>query len=248
MKIINKNHSNFSERIAKKIARSGICSRREAERLIINGKVTLNNKILIKTNINVSKKDVILVNGKTLPKVKKVRLWLFYKEKGYLVTNYDQFGRPTIFEKLRLKIKNRLIAVGRLDMNSEGLLLLTNNGELARKLELPNNGYVRTYRVRVHGLVSETKLLSLEKGICINKIRYKSITAKLDRQQKTNAWITISFKEGKNREIRKIMDYFGYSVNRLIRISYGPFNLDALKAGELIEVNQNKINQLLKLS
>ena len=155
-------------------------------------------------------------------------------------------GRPTIFDKLKSRIKTRIISVGRLDMNSEGLLLLTNDGELARKLELPSNGYIRTYKVRVHGNVDVKKISSLKEGIEINGIKYKSIDAKLDKKQNTNAWLKLSIKEGKNREIRKIMEHFGYTVNRLIRISYGPFNLCNLKAGDLKEINQRNLNKILK--
>ena len=239
---------NYSERIAKRIARSGICSRREAERLIIEGRVKLNDKIVFQCNLNVSKNDLILVDGKSIPKIKQVRLWLFYKEKGFLVTNNDPRGRPTIFEKINSLVNTRVIAIGRLDINSEGLLLLTNNGELARKLELPKNGFIRKYKVRIYGQIDQKKLSILKKGIEIDGVQYKSILAKLENQQKSNAWISMTLKEGKNREIRKIMTHFGYSVNRLIRISYGPFNLNSLKPGSLIEIEPKKIYEMLNSS
>ena len=246
MKNMKKSNIKPSERIAKTIAKSGLCSRRDAERLIREGNVTLNKKKISQCNINVTDSDIILINGKQLPKKKETKLWIFYKEKGYLVTNNDQLGRPTIFDKLKSRIKTRIISVGRLDMNSEGLLLLTNDGELARKLEFPSNGYIRTYKVRVHGNVDVKKISSLKEGIEINGIKYKSIDAKLDKKQNTNAWLKLSIKEGKNREIRKIMEHFGYTVNRLIRISYGPFNLCNLKAGDLKEINQRNLNKILK--
>ena len=239
---------NFSERIAKRIARSGVCSRREAEKFIIEGKVKLNEKFVYQCNINVSKNDCISVDGKPIPKKEQVRLWLFYKEKGFLVTNNDPHGRPTIFDKIKLKITNRMIAIGRLDINSEGLLLLTNSGDLARKLELPKNGFLRSYKVRVYGQIDKKKLTFLKKGIEIDGVKYKSIAAKLDNQQKSNAWITMALNEGKNKEIRKIMTYFGYSVNRLIRISYGPFSLNSLKPGDLVEIEQKKLYEIFKLS
>ena len=236
----------ISERIAKKIARSGLCSRRKAENLILDGKVMLNNKVVRQCNINVNDKDLILINGKPLPKKSLTRLWLFYKERGYLVTENDPQGRPTIFDKIKSKTNIRLISVGRLDINSEGLLLLTNDGECARKLELPSSGMSRIYRVRVYGIVKEQDLSLLKNGITIDKIRYGSISTKLEKQKNSNAWITIELKEGKNREIRKIMSFFGYRVNKLIRISYGPFTLKSMKPGDLVEINQKKLAQSLK--
>ena len=249
MKNIHKKiNFNFCERIAKRIASSGVCSRREAEKLIIEGKVKLNDKIVFQCNLNVSKNDLILVDGKSIPKKEPIRLWLFYKEKGFLVTNNDPQGRPTIFEKINSKVNIRMIAIGRLDLNSEGLLLLTNSGELARKLELPKNGFIRKYKVRVFGQIDEKKLTILKKGIEIDGFKYKSILAKLQKQQKSNAWISMAFKEGKNREIRKIMSHFGYPVNKLIRISYGPFSLNSLKPGDLIEIEEKKLYEILKSS
>ena len=234
------------ERIAKKIARSGLCSRRKAENLILDGKVMLNNKVVRQCNINVNDKDLILINGKPLPKKSLTRLWLFYKERGYLVTENDPQGRPTIFDKIKSKTNIRLISIGRLDINSEGLLLLTNDGEFARKLELPSSGISRIYRVRVYGIVKEQDLSLLKNGITIDKIRYGSISTKLEKQKNSNAWITMELKEGKNREIRKIMSFFGYRVNKLIRISYGPFTLKSMKPGDLVEINQKKLAQSLK--
>ena len=236
----------ISERIAKKIARSGLCSRRKAESLILEGKVILNNKIVKQCNVNVNDTDIILINGKPLPKSSTSRLWMFFKQRGYLVTENDPQGRPTIFQKLKSKTDVRLISIGRLDMNSEGLLLLTNDGKLARKFELPSNAMPRIYRVRVHGIVKKQHLMSLYDGITIDGIKYRSISAKVEKQTTSNAWITMKLIEGKNREIRKIMSYFGYRVNKLIRTSFGPFSIKSMKPGDLIEVNQKKINQSLK--
>ena len=236
------------ERIAKAIARSGLCSRREAERWIINGQVKLNSKILTECGVNVTSKDVIEVNGKPLPNKVITKLWMYHKQRGYLVTNYDPEGRSTIFDQLKNKIETRFISVGRLDMDSEGLILLTNDGDLARKLELPATGWLRKYRVRVHGYVVPKDLEPLKNGIIIDGIRYGRIDATLDRQQGSNAWLTLSFREGKNREVRKVMNHLGYNVNRLIRISFGPFNLKNLPSGELEEVKNKVLNDQLGLS
>ena len=236
------------ERIAKAIARSGLCSRREAERWIVNGQVKLNSKILTECGVNVTSKDVIEVNGKPLPNKVITKLWMYHKQRGYLVTNYDPEGRSTIFDQLKNKIETRFISVGRLDMDSEGLILLTNDGDLARKLELPATGWLRKYRVRVHGYVVPKDLAPLKNGIIIDGIRYGRIDATLDRQQGSNAWLTLSFREGKNREVRKVMNHLGYNVNRLIRISFGPFNLKNLPSGELEEVKNKVLNDQLGLS
>ena len=236
------------ERIAKAIARSGLCSRREAERWIINGQVKLNSKILTECGVNVTSKDVIEVNGKPLPNKVITKLWMYHKQRGYLVTNYDPEGRSTIFDQLKNKMETRFISVGRLDMDSEGLILLTNDGDLARKLELPATGWLRKYRVRVHGYVIPKDLEPLKNGITIDGIRYGRIDAALDRQQGSNAWLTLSFREGKNREVRKVMNHLGYNVNRLIRVSFGPFNLKNLPSGELEEVKNKVLNDQLGLS
>ena len=237
-----------SERIAKVIARAGLCSRREAERWIVNGQVKLNNRVLTECGVNVTSKDFIEVNGQPLPSQTITKLWLYHKQRGYLVTNNDPEGRLTIFEDLKSKIDTRLISVGRLDMDSEGLLLLTNDGDLARKLELPLTGWLRKYRVRVHGYVLAKDLEPLKNGITVDGIKYGRIDATLDRQQGSNAWLTLSFREGKNREVRKVMNYLGYNVNRLIRISFGPFNLKNLSAGELEEIKSRVLNDQLGLS
>ena len=242
------NPKSISERIAKKIARSGLCSRREAERWILNGQVKLNNKILNECGVNVTETDIIEVNGELLPNKVNTKLWLYHKERGYLVTNNDPEGRSTIFDQLKTKMDTRFISVGRLDMDSEGLILLTNDGDLARKLELPATGWLRKYRVRVHGYVSAQDLEPLKNGISVDGIKYGRIDAALDRQQGSNAWLTMSFREGKNREVRNVMNFLGYSVNRLIRISFGPFNLKNLASGELEEVKQRVLSDQLGLS
>ena len=237
-----------AERIAKVIARSGLCSRREAERLITNGKVKVNNKTLWECGVNVSSKDQIEVNDRPLATRVETKLWLYNKQRGYLVTNYDSENRPTIFDQLKEKIETRLISVGRLDMDSEGLLLLTNDGDLARKLELPSTGWLRKYRVRVHGYVIKKDLELLKNGITIDGIRYGKIEAKLDKQQGSNAWLTLGIREGKNREVRKIMNHLGYKVNRLIRISFGPFQIKNLSSGDIEEVKNKVLNDQLGFS
>ena len=235
-----KSSNTKTTRIAKVIARSGLCSRREAERLIISGDVKVNNKILLECGVNVTSKDRIEVNNQPLPSKVTTKLWLFNKQRGYLVTNNDPEGRPTIFDQLSKKLDTRYISVGRLDMDSEGLLLLTNDGDLARKLELPSTGWLRKYRVRVHGYVIKKDLELLKNGITIDGIKYGKIEAKLDKQQGSNAWLTLGIREGKNREVRRVMNHLGYNVNRLIRISFGPFQIKNLPSGEIKEV-KNKI-------
>ncbi len=233
-------------RIAKKIADTGYCSRRKAEKLILENKVKINGKTVNQFNICITKSDVITINNHFLPKKDKLRLWKFYKQKGFIVTDSDPLNRPTVRNEIKKLINTRLIFVGRLDFNSEGLLLLTNDGSFSRKLELPRNNLIRTYKVRVFGNVNEQKLDSLKKGIIINKIKYRKMHTKIIRKQKSNTWIEIKITEGKNREIRKVMSYFGYSVNRLIRTSYGPFNLKNMMPGTLEEIKKEELNNFLK--
>ena len=237
-----------TNRIAKVIARSGLCSRREAERLIISGNVKVNDKILLECGVNVTSKDQIEVNNQPLPSKVATKLWLFNKQRGYLVTNNDPEGRPTIFDQLKEKLNTRFISVGRLDMDSEGLLLLTNDGDLARKLELPSTGWLRKYRVRVHGYVIKKDLELLKNGVTVDGIRYGKIEAKLDKQQGSNAWLTLGIREGKNREVRKVMSHLGYNVNRLIRISFGPFQIKNLSSGEIEEVKSKMLKDQLGFS
>ena len=248
MKLEIRTSNTKTNRIAKVIARSGLCSRREAERLIISGNVKVNNKILLECGVNVTSKDQIEVNNQPLPTKVITKLWLYNKQRGYLVTNNDPEGRPTIFDRLKEKLDTRFISVGRLDMDSEGLLLLTNDGDLARKLELPSNGWLRKYRVRVHGYVIKKDLDLLKSGLTINGIRYGKIDAILDKQQGSNAWLTLGIREGKNREIRRVMNYLGYDVNRLIRISFGPFQIKNLASGEIQEIKNKILNEQLGLS
>jgi len=225
-------HVDKGERIAKVIARSGLCSRRDAEAWIQEGRVKVNGKVLETPAFCVTSKTRILVDGTPLPPAEAARLWRYYKPKGLVTTHKDEKGRKTIFEALPKDLP-RVISVGRLDLNSEGLLLLTNDGELARHLELPSTGWVRRYRVRVHGKPEAQHLQKLTKGLTIKGVRYGSITAVLDRQQGDNAWLTVSLQEGKNRELRHVFEHFGWLVNRLIRISYGPFQLGNLTVGDL---------------
>lgn len=224
------------QRIAKVIARSGVCSRRAAETLIEEGRVTVEGEKITSPALNVGPEADIRVDGKPIPKIEAARLWRYYKPTGLICTNSDMQGRPTIFQRLPKELP-RVISVGRLDLNSEGLLLLTNDGELARRLELPETGWVRRYRVRVHGTVDADKLKTLEKGVTVDGVRYGSIKVEVERQQGSNAWLLVSLAEGKNREIRKVMEHLGYPVNRLIRISYGPFQLGRLSKGEVEEVS-----------
>lgn len=225
------------ERIAKVIARSGLCSRRDAERLIEEGRVTLNGRLLSSPAVNVSLSDDILVDGIPLPTTEPPRLWRFHKPKGRVTTHRDPEERPTVFDGLP-ETMPRVISVGRLDFNTEGLLLLTNDGELARHLERPATGWLRRYRVRANGTVRQAQLDALADGITIDGINYAGIEAKIDREQGTNVWLTVGLREGKNREVRRIMDHLGLIVNRLIRVSYGPFALGELEVGAVEEVKR----------
>lgn len=223
------------ERIAKRIARAGICSRREAEKLIESGVVKVNGKKINSPAVNVGDADKITVKGKELSAKEETRLWLYHKPTGLVTTHKDPEGRPTVFEKLPKEL-GRVISVGRLDLNSEGLLLLTNDGGLARKLELPSTGWIRRYRIRAYGGITPSMLAAMKKGVEIDGVQYGSVDAKPDGHSGNNSWLTVSLKEGKNREIRKIFEHFGCKVNRLIRLSYGPFALGSLPRGEVKEV------------
>jgi 23S rRNA pseudouridine2605 synthase len=227
------------ERIAKRIARAGLCSRRDAERWIADGRVKVNGKVLESAACVVKSDDYIVVDGKALPGEEKTRLFIYHKPVGLVTTNRDEQGRPTVFDRIPKGLP-RVVSVGRLDINSEGLLLLTNDGGLARYLELPATGWKRKYKVRVRGEVDEARLAALKKGITIEGVNYKSIDASLDKSEKekqgANSWLSVTLTEGKNREIRKVMDALGLSVNRLIRVSFGPFNLDKIPVGAAEEV------------
>jgi 23S rRNA pseudouridine2605 synthase len=227
-------------RIAKIIARSGYCSRRDAEKLIAEGRVILNGKRLESPAINVTSQDKILIDGKPLASADEIKLWRYHKPKGRVTTHRDPQNRPTVFEALPPEMP-RVISVGRLDLNTEGLLLLTNDGDLARHLEAPSTGWLRRYRVRVHGRVEESALNSLAKGIELDGIKYGPVEATLDRNQGSNAWLTLGLREGKNREVRKIMEHMGLEVNRLIRISFGPFQLGDLAIGAVDDIKRRVI-------
>ena len=225
----------MSERLAKFMARSGVCSRRQAEEYIRQKRVSVNGEIVDSPAFNVDGTEKILFDGEKLPEIEETRLWLYHKPVGLVTTHKDNQNRPTVFESLP-PFMPRVISVGRLDLNSEGLLLLTNNGELSRKLELPENGWSRRYKVKVHGFVDLKKLSALEKGAIVDGVSYGSVKAEVETQKGTNAWLLVTLSEGKNREIRKLMKSIGLDVARLIRLSYGPFQLGSLKKGEVREV------------
>lgn len=234
----------MSERIAKFIARSGVCSRRQAEELILQKRVTVNGEVVESPAFNVEGNEKILLDGEKLPAIENTRMWVYYKPTGLVTTHKDEQGRPTVFENLPEGLP-RVISVGRLDLNSEGLLLLTNSGELSRCLELPSNSWSRRYKVKVHGRINRDKLAELEQGITIDGIRYGSIKVEVESEQGTNAWLSVTLQEGKNREIRKVMKFIGLDVARLIRLSYGPFQLGSLKKGEVREVPQKVLKEQL---
>ena len=223
------------ERIAKVLARAGLCSRRDAERWIAAGRVALNGVVLMTPAVIVGPRDRVAVDGVPLPERERTRLWLYHKPKGLVTTARDPEGRRTVFDALPPDLP-RVVAVGRLDINSEGLLLLTNDGGLARVLELPATGWLRRYRVRAHGTITEAELQSLRNGVAIDGVRYGAVEATLDRVQATNLWLTLALREGKNREVKRLLAHLGLSTNRLIRVSYGPFQLGDLRAGEVREV------------
>jgi 23S rRNA pseudouridine2605 synthase len=232
------------ERIAKLLARAGLCSRRDAERWIAEGRVTVSGKVLTSPALTVTAEDDIRVDGKPLPPPEPTRLWRYHKPAGLVTTHRDEQGRPTVFERLPEELP-RVVSVGRLDLNSEGLLLLTNDGGLARLLELPSRGWLRRYRLRVHGAIDPERLDALERGITIAGVVYGPIRATLDRQQASNAWLTVSLREGKNREIRRVMEHLGLEVTRLIRIAYGPFQLGELPRGAIEEVPRRVLREQL---
>ena len=224
-------------RIAKVIAQSGHCSRREAEALILEGRVKVNGATIDSPATFITDHS-IKIDGKLINAKQEVRLWLFHKPVGYLTTTKDPEGRKTIFDLLSKRMP-RTISVGRLDFNTEGLLLLTTSGEVARYMELPKNKWIRKYRVRVFGKLNIERLKRLEKGIVVDGVRYKSIKVEVEVEKASNSWLKISLEEGKNREIRKVMEYLGLQVNRLIRVSYGPFSLGNLAVGEVQEVSKS---------
>lgn len=239
------------ERIAKRIARAGLCSRRDAEKWIEKGRVQVNGKKISSPALNVTDGDQIEVDGKVLGAKEEARLFLYHKPSGLVTSHKDEKGRDTVFDKMPEGMP-RVISIGRLDLNTEGLLLLTNDGELSRYLELPTTGWKRRYRVRVHGKVEPKKLERLKNGITVDGIKYKSIEASIDAipegesKQGANTWLSIAIREGKNREIRKVMEALGLRVTRLIRTDYGPFSLGKLERGKVLEVKPQVLKQQIQ--
>ncbi|MDA8643132.1 rRNA pseudouridine synthase [Alphaproteobacteria bacterium] len=232
------------DRIAKVLARAGVCSRRDAERMIADGRVAVNGRRLDTPALNVTPNDNITVDGKPVGEPDPPRLWRYHKPAGLVTTNRDPQGRETVFQKLPASLP-RVNAVGRLDINTEGLLLLTNDGGMKRFLELPSTGWLRRYRVRAFGKADEARLAALKKGIEIDGVNYRSIEATLERVQGGNVWLTMALREGKNREIKKVLEALDLKVNRLIRLSFGPFQLGQLDSGRVEEVPRRVLRQQL---
>ncbi|MCP4074193.1 MAG: rRNA pseudouridine synthase [Hyphomicrobiales bacterium] len=232
------------ERIAKRMARAGLCSRREAEAWINAGRVSVNGKLLDSPATTITLADRVEVDGNPLPGRERTRLWLFHKPSGVLSTNHDPEGRPTIFEQLPSHLP-RMLSIGRLDMSTEGLILMTNDGGLARILELPSTGWLRRYKVRAHGKVDQVRLEGLKDGIAVDGILYGPVEAVVDREQGSNTWLTVAIREGKNREVKNVLGAIGLEVNRLIRLSYGPFQLGDLAVGEVREIRARTLRDQL---
>ena len=234
------------DRIAKVLARAGVASRRDAEKMILAGRIAVNGKIIDRAALNITDADKVTVDGKPMTPPEPPRLWLYHKPIGLVTTTRDEQGRATIYDKLPPELP-RVVTVGRLDINSEGLLLLTNDGGVKRQMELPSTGWLRKYRVRVNGRPTDVQLEPLRQGITVDGERFQPMTVIIDRQQGANAWLTVSLREGKNREIRRALQDMGLSVNRLIRISYGPFQLNTLKAGAVEEIRRKVLRDQLGL-
>jgi 23S rRNA pseudouridine2605 synthase len=233
-----------SERIAKRLSRAGMASRRAAEAMIEAGRVSVNGKVIDSPALNVTAGDRILVDGKPIADAEPTRLWRYHKPSGLVTTARDEKGRATIFEKLPPDLP-RVMSIGRLDITSEGLLLLTNDGDLKRRLELPSTGWVRKYRVRANGEASDAGLEPVRKGVTVDGERFQPMSVTLDRQQGSNVWLTIGLREGRNREVRRALATVGLTVNRLIRISYGPFQLGDLTPGQVEEVRARVLREQL---
>ena len=232
------------ERIAKIVARAGLCSRRDAEDWIVQGRVGVNGRVINSPALDITDNDVVTIDGKPLPERERTRLFLYHKPRGLMTTHDDPEGRPTVFDNLPEGLP-RLISVGRLDFNTEGLLLLTNDGGLARALELPDTGWLRRYRVRAHGEVTQAQLDELKRGVEVDGVKYCSIDATLERDKAANVWIVFAIREGKNREVRNVMAHLGLEVNRLIRISYGPFQLGEIEEGQVEEIKSRVLRDQL---
>ncbi len=232
------------ERIAKFLSRAGVASRRDAERMVAEGRVKLNNAVVTHPATFVTKDDLIVVDGKPVDAPERTRLWRYHKPDGLMTTHRDPEGRPTVFEKLPAHLP-RVVSIGRLDLNSEGLLLLTNDGALARRLELPATGWIRRYRVRVFGAVDAKALAALARGVSVDGVRYGPIEAGLDSRKGDNCWLTVGLREGRNREVRRVMAHLGLHVSRLIRVSYGPFQLGQLARGAVEEVTGKVLREQL---
>ena len=235
------------ERIAKTIARAGLASRRDAEKMILAGRVRVNGAVITSPALNVTQKDQIKVDGTLLKEPDHARLWLYHKPSGLVTSDRDEKDRRTIYDEMPKDLP-RVMSVGRLDLNSEGLLLLTNDGAIKRHLELPATGWLRRYRVRINGRPSEDSFAPLRAGLRIGAERFQPMSVTLDRQQGANAWLTIGLREGKNREIRRAIEAIGLQVNRLIRVSFGPFQLGTLKLGEVEEVRRKVMRDQLGLA
>jgi 23S rRNA pseudouridine2605 synthase len=232
------------ERIAKVLARAGVCSRRDAERMIAEGRIKVDGKVLTSPALNVTRANRVEVDNEPLRQAEPTRLWLYHKPPGLVTSHKDPQGRPTVFDNLPPGLP-RVISIGRLDFNSEGLLLLTNDGELSRRLELPATGWVRRYRARIFGEPHTDTLKKLAEGITVEGVAYGSIEAVVERVKGDNCWLLVSLREGKNREIRKAMEFFGHSVSRLIRVAYGPFQLGLLPPGAAKEVPPKVLREQL---
>jgi 23S rRNA pseudouridine2605 synthase len=251
---VTSDHS-AGERVAKALARAGVASRRDVERLIEAGRVAINGKVLTTPAVKVAQGDILTVDGNVVSDAEPTRMWRYHKPVGLVTTHKDPHGRPTVFEALAASAPGlpRVISVGRLDLNSEGLLLLTNDGALTRALELPTTGWMRRYRARAHGRTDQARLDRLKDGITIDGVRYGPIEARLDKVKEhrdgttpANVWITVSLTEGKNREVRKVLEHLGLKVNRLIRLSYGPFQLGVLGTGQVEEIGPRVIREQLE--
>ena len=230
------NKENKGERIAKVMARAGLCSRRDAERWIEQGRVIVNGEKLSTPAFLIKGDEKIIVDGKPIQGAERTRVWRYHKKAGLVTTHKDEKGRQTVFDVMPPEMP-REISVGRLDLNTEGLLLLTNDGELSRHLEHPSTGWKRRYRVRAFGDVDDAKLDSLKKGITVDGVKYGPIVAVLEKKQGGNAWLQVSLSEGKNREVKRVLEAIGLQVNRLIRVSYGPFQLGNMPKGAIEEIN-----------